>query len=205
MCKNYLIPQCNHVKLLLSHVCLLSINYLIFFDKSFPINSYKNIILRLHKPLSGKFDSVFPLLYQSMTAKSSKPISTDISPEKRYKANKRERARMLAINVAYDRLRNSFPIPQIIGVYGDEREDCDLGKKLSKIETLRLACNYIQLLKDTLERNKKMTKLELIDRLSLKIPLMTSNYIKNRWIMDQDLMKGLIELGVKEDENRVED
>ena len=54
--------------------------------------------------------------------------------QRRQKANARERQRMHGLNGALDTLRGCVPIVS------------DTGQKLSKIETLRLARNYIQLL-----------------------------------------------------------
>lgn len=140
-----------------------------------------------------------------MTAKKINPNSIYHPPEKRSKANQRERARMHSLNKAYDRLRDRFPVPQVIGLYGDEQDECKVVQKLSKIETLHLACNYIQLLADVLESEKKVTKAELVDRLSLKISSMTSNLINTQLKMDQELMTGLILFGGKDDEDKVED
>lgn len=140
------------------------------------------------------FSFSFTVFVKVMTAKREKS-------NKRERANERERDRMLAINMAYDRLRNSFPLPQVIRVYEDERDDCNVIKKLSKIETLRLACNYIQLLKDVLEHKKKVTKSELVKQLSPTNRVVTSNLIK----MDQKLMQELIVFEGKGDEQVFED
>lgn len=125
-----------------------------------------------------------------MTAKRFN--SSNHLPEKRFKANQRERARMHSLNAAYDRLRETFPIPQYVGTYDFFSDDSKMVQKLSKIETLRLACNYIQLLSDVLESEKKVTKGELVDRLSLKISSMTSNLIKTQLTMDSELKEGLM-------------
>uniref|UniRef100_A0A336M7U7 CSON013341 protein n=1 Tax=Culicoides sonorensis TaxID=179676 RepID=A0A336M7U7_CULSO len=114
--------------------------------------------------------------------------------EKRFKANQRERTRMHLLNDAYDRLRDTFPVPQIIGIYGNTDDDSKVIQKLSKIETLRLACNYIQLLTDVLEHDKKVTKMELVDRLSLKISSMTSNLINTQLTLDMKLKENLLVL-----------
>ena len=75
---------------------------------------------------------------------------------RRLKANDRERSRMHALNSALDRLRRVLPISNssassaasdgAVSVDGTE-----LTARLTKIETLRSAYNYIQLLTDTLK------------------------------------------------------
>lgn len=143
---------------------------------------------------------------KEMTAKRFQTTPTFHSPEsknKRFKANQRERARMHSLNKAYDRLRDRFPVPQVIGCFG--QDECKVMQKLSKIETLRLACNYIQLLADVLENEKKVTKAELVDRLSVKISSMTSNLIKTRLEMDPELIDGLIWGNNGGQEDQVED
>ena len=123
-----------------------------------------------------------------MTAKRSTSKAISI---KRHKANQRERQRMHSLNTALDKLRDAIPIPQCIGVYGHDQE-YQVSQKLSKIETLRMACNYIQLLIDILRCDTKLTRIELVDRLSLKISSMTSNLLKNGLNMDLVLMGALL-------------
>lgn len=98
-----------------------------------------------------------------MTAKRSTSKTISI---KRHKANQRERQRMHSLNTALDKKRDAIPIPQCIGLYGHDQE-YQVSQKLSKIDTLRMACNYIQLLIDVLRCDTKLTRIELVDRLSL--------------------------------------
>ena len=62
---------------------------------------------------------------------SNGQVHTDQKKQRREQANKRERTRMHTVNAAFDHLRELVP------TYPSNR-------KLSKIETLRLACSYIQ-------------------------------------------------------------
>lgn len=66
---------------------------------------------------------------------------------RRRKANARERARMRHLNEMFDRLRELMPI---LGQLGSA-ERADALRKISKIDTLHLARNYIALLTTILE------------------------------------------------------
>ena len=78
---------------------------------------------------------------------------------RRLKANDRERSRMHALNSALDRLRRVLPISNsstsssaTAAAAGDvSSEAATATARLTKIETLRSAYNYIQLLTDTLK------------------------------------------------------
>ncbi len=73
------------------------------------------------------------IIDDTLLGTSGEPIMVG-KEQKRYRredANKRERARMHTVNSAFDHLR------QLVPTYPSNR-------KLSKIETLRLACSYIQ-------------------------------------------------------------
>lgn len=71
---------------------------------------------------------------------------------RRLKANDRERSRMHALNSALDRLRRVLPISSSCSSSGDVSGDgTAVTARLTKIETLRSAYNYIQLLTDTLK------------------------------------------------------
>ena len=65
------------------------------------------------------------------------PVKSDTHVRKRTAANERERKRMHTVNSAFDQLRELVP------TYPSSR-------KLSKIDTLKLACTYIQDLKTLL-------------------------------------------------------
>lgn len=66
---------------------------------------------------------------------------------RRRKANARERARMRHLNEMFDRLRELMPILGQLGI----AERTDALRKISKIDTLHLARNYIALLTAILE------------------------------------------------------
>ncbi|GAB6026212.1 hypothetical protein CHUAL_012420 [Chamberlinius hualienensis] len=74
----------------------------------------------------------------SGTHKSSKPRRRVASVAQRRAANIRERRRMYNLNTAFDRLRKKVP------TFAYE-------KRLSRIETLRLAITYISFMKEVLE------------------------------------------------------
>jgi len=73
---------------------------------------------------------------------------------RRLKANDRERSRMHALNSALDRLRRVLPITTSSSSSSSSpasaTSDVTVSARLTKIETLRSAYNYIQLLTDTL-------------------------------------------------------
>ena len=70
--------------------------------------------------------------------------SAGMSRYRRKEANARERQRMGAINVAYDRLKDTIPLPSV----GLGRQKCE---KLTKINLLHIAINYIRSLQDILD------------------------------------------------------
>ncbi|KAF7495025.1 Neurogenic differentiation factor 1 [Sarcoptes scabiei] len=71
------------------------------------------------------------------------------SEMRRWKANARERNRMHSLNIALDRLRNHLPF-----VHGNDSLSHRSALKLSKIETLRLARNYLILLTEILHNTR---------------------------------------------------
>ena len=73
-----------------------------------------------------------------------KTPSSKMSKYRRKTANARERQRMGAINVAYDRLKDTIPLPSV----GLGRQKCE---KLTKINLLHIAINYIRSLQDILD------------------------------------------------------
>ena len=76
----------------------------------------------------------------------SKNSSSKMSKYRRKTANARERMRMGEINVAYDRLKDTIPLPAVGS--GSGRQKCD---KLTKINLLHIAINYIRTLQDILD------------------------------------------------------
>ena len=69
-----------------------------------------------------------------------------MSKYRRKTANARERMRMGEINVAYDRLKDTIPLPS--GGAGSGKQKCD---KLTKINLLHIAINYIRTLQEILD------------------------------------------------------
>lgn len=80
---------------------------------------------------------------------------------RRLKANNRERDRMHNLNAALERLRDVLPS----GVKGSGEDGCST--KLSKIETLRLAYNYIWTLSETLRSLDRKEWLRNFDGLQI--------------------------------------
>jgi len=70
--------------------------------------------------------------------------SPKMSKYRRKTANARERMRMGEINVAYDRLKDTIPLPSV----GVGKQKCE---KLTKINLLHIAINYIRTLQDILD------------------------------------------------------
>lgn len=96
---------------------------------------------------------------------------------RRRKANARERNRMHELNAAFDRLRYHIPLEK-----SDSTEDQhdSINQKLSKIDTLRLAHNYIMALSTMLQNNDgdRMTSNQFISIMSHKISLPTSRLLE---------------------------
>ena len=71
-----------------------------------------------------------------------------MSKYRRKTANARERMRMGEINVAYDRLKETIPLPSV----GHGRQKCE---KLTKINLLHIAINYIRSLESILQSGEE--------------------------------------------------
>ncbi|GFY26299.1 neurogenic differentiation factor 2 [Trichonephila clavipes] len=94
---------------------------------------------------------------------------------RRHKANARERNRMHSLNAALDMLRERMPIQKT-------------SQKLSKIETLRLARNYIAALSEILQDNTKMDALNFTQILSRQMSVPTINIIANYFNVDSSYL-----------------
>ncbi|KAF5295490.1 hypothetical protein FQR65_LT10478 [Abscondita terminalis] len=90
---------------------------------------------------------------------------------RRTKANARERNRMHGLNAALDRLRCYMPIQQTTA------DVHSAPQKLSKIETLRLARNYIFAMSQTLQEGKPMSLQRFIKILSRELSQTTANLL----------------------------
>ncbi|KAK4877728.1 hypothetical protein RN001_010234 [Aquatica leii] len=90
---------------------------------------------------------------------------------RRTKANARERNRMHGLNAALDRLRCYMPIQQTTV------DTHSAPQKLSKIETLRLARNYIFAMSQTLQEGKPMALQRFIKILSRELSQTTANLL----------------------------
>ena len=113
-------------------------------------------------------------------------VQTENSVSKRKKANLRERNRMHGLNDAFDRLRKCLPIQR---QFSNARED---ENKLSKIETVRMAQNYILLLNDCLVFNRKIKKDDLLPFLTNKLNQTTGNFLEKKSNFDEKLRENLI-------------
>ena len=77
-----------------------------------------------------------------------KTHSQKMSKYRRKTANARERMRMGEINVAFEKLKEKIPLPSV----GLGRQKCE---KLTKINLLHIAINYIRTLEDILESGEE--------------------------------------------------
>lgn len=111
---------------------------------------------------------------------------------RRNKANARERNRMHQINDAFDNLRRRIPIYQCFLVTNETNVAVSAAQKLSKIETLRLAQNYIGLLNKVLSENRSVTTSEFLSILELKLNQTSANLLRTRLRLDWQLKNGLI-------------
>uniref|UniRef100_T1IG27 BHLH domain-containing protein n=2 Tax=Rhodnius prolixus TaxID=13249 RepID=T1IG27_RHOPR len=87
---------------------------------------------------------------------------------RRTTANARERHRMHNLNAALDNLRSRLPVDTANGGHHH---------KLSKIETLRAACNYITILTETLQTGQPLSLTILQRRLCEGLSHSTANLI----------------------------
>ncbi|KAL1517112.1 hypothetical protein ABEB36_000921 [Hypothenemus hampei] len=92
---------------------------------------------------------------------------------KRYKANARERNRMHGLNAALDALRRCMPIKR-----QDTEDVAGNQQKLSKIETLRLARNYIMAMSQTLHEGRAMDLSRFVDILCRELSQTTVNLLR---------------------------
>lgn len=116
---------------------------------------------------------------------------------KRKKANARERNRMHALNEAFDNLRKCFPIHN--GLYNNgtiatgfqHSNDININQKLSKIETLKLAQNYIGILAKSLNNCEKISVVEFDFELTRGLSQATLNLMRQQFRLDRILADNL--------------
>ncbi|KAG4068782.1 hypothetical protein HA402_002473 [Bradysia odoriphaga] len=111
---------------------------------------------------------------------------------RRNKANARERNRMHQINDAFDNLRRRIPVYQCFVVTNETNVAVNAAQKLSKIETLRLAQNYIGLLNKVLTENRSVSTSEFLSILEWKLNQSSANMLRTRLRLDWQLKNGLI-------------
>lgn len=107
---------------------------------------------------------------------------------KRYKANARERNRMKDLNTAMDSLRKCLPLHQCF----DDFNKSPACQKLTKIDTVRLAANYITALSESLHFNTKITFETLLLTLRNDLSQATSNALRHKLKLDDDLQVKLL-------------
>lgn len=110
---------------------------------------------------------------------------------RRNKANARERNRMHQINDAFDNLRRRIPINQCLLVTEETNVAISASQKLSKIETLRLAQNYIGMLNKVVTENRPVTLNEFLSMLEWKLNQSSVNLLRTRLRLDWQLKNGL--------------
>ncbi|KER28009.1 hypothetical protein T265_05056 [Opisthorchis viverrini] len=109
---------------------------------------------------------------------------------RRERANARERSRMHDLNSALDTLRKHIPLsnelyptvkqnPSVSKVTSSVRPAGHLNQKLSKIETLRLARNYIILLVSILRTKQTPTTEQVVNCLCRGLSQITTNQISS--------------------------
>lgn len=121
-----------------------------------------------------------------------------LSLVKRKKANQRERNRMHGLNDALDRLRMCVPLPASLTTAtvrpDDAREATPTPpQKLSKIDTLRLAQNYIAVLLEVLHSGRGMKYDRLLATLGRRLSQNTTNLLRTRLTLDEQLQAGLVD------------
>ncbi|CAD6190313.1 unnamed protein product [Caenorhabditis auriculariae] len=117
--------------------------------------------------LSANRRKLFEMAPSTSSSSSSPEVGDQIKrKQRRIKANGRERARMHGLNDALDVLRQYVPLTT-------------QHQKLSKIETLRLARNYIGALQQMLQSGRQPTPLEYAHQLSFGLSQTTTNMLAN--------------------------
>ncbi|XP_058065234.1 neurogenic differentiation factor 2-like [Anopheles bellator] len=129
--------------------------------------------------------------------------SSFLSLVKRKKANLRERNRMHGLNDALDRLRMCVPLPVSLLSPAIVHQTCDgsqptesvpptSAQKLSKIDTLRLAQNYIFTLLEVLHSGRRFTYDRLVAVLASRLSQGTVNLLRTKLTFDRELRNGLL-------------
>ena len=75
-----------------------------------------------------------------------------VNKRQRLAANTRERNRMLQLNEAFDSLRQAIP-RDVVVTSGASSLQSSADRKPSRIQTLRLACDYIEFMTDLLQKS----------------------------------------------------
>uniref|UniRef100_A0A182NKR9 BHLH domain-containing protein n=1 Tax=Anopheles dirus TaxID=7168 RepID=A0A182NKR9_9DIPT len=127
-----------------------------------------------------------------------------LSLVKRKKANLRERNRMHGLNDALDRLRACVPLPACVTTATARPYDGQLRsepagtpeptppQKLSKIDTLRLAQNYIRVLLEVLRTGSGFSYDRLVGTLANRLSQNTANLLRTKLRLDRQLRAGLL-------------
>lgn len=121
-------------------------------------------------------------------SKKNRKNSSEKCGQKRYKANARERNRMKDLNTAMDSLRKCLPLHQCF----DDFNKSPVCQKLTKIDTVRLAANYITALTESLQFNTKITFETLLLTLRNDLSQATANTLRNKLKLDDELQMKLL-------------
>lgn len=111
---------------------------------------------------------------------------------RRNKANARERTRMHTLNDAFDNLRRHIPIHQCSAMDCQYDQGTTGTPKLSKIETLRVAKNYIAALGYLLAHDQMVTINELLQLLMCQVSQTTVNLLKSKLRLGMDIESKLV-------------
>lgn len=111
---------------------------------------------------------------------------------RRKKANARERTRMHQLNDAFDNLRRHIPIHQCTAMDCQYDQATTGTPKLSKIETLRVAKNYIAALGYLLAHDQMVTINEFLRLLMCQVSQTTVNLLKTKLRLGMDIERKLV-------------
>lgn len=132
---------------------------------------------------------------KSLVRHSRVVVVSNRSPKanvRRNKANARERNRMHQLNDAFDNLRRHIPIHQCTALDCQYDQATTGTPKLSKIETLRVAKNYIAALGYLLAHDQMVTINELLRLLMCQVSQTTVNLLKTKLRLGMDIERKLV-------------
>lgn len=117
--------------------------------------------------------------------------SGNLYVKRRAKANARERCRMLNLNKSLERLKKHIPL--YLSDYAEFKQN---ELKLPKIETLKLAVNYIKALKYSLDQNRKLELEEFFYILSFNLRQTTVSILRSKLYLESKVEEKLLVDGI---------